>query len=233
MEGEGNGEEKKLSVAVEKIKLIDIFTEDDDFLVASPLCGSLQDSFFSGFENSSPELEILQYKEMDQLHSDFVKISRSSFHRKSIAWDSAFFDSPGVLDSDELSRINKGLQKTKARLLSPFAKQHRSRKTHNVANRGLEEAGLKGGDGLQNMPSLKNVDRSVRNKSSATRRQERLSSPEPPKALGRNIRTASRDRELSLKSYNVKMENSSTKTTGSGNKNEQREAAENLAVLYR
>ncbi|KAL6586544.1 hypothetical protein OROMI_001532 [Orobanche minor] len=217
MEGEGNGEEKKLSVAVEKIKLIDIFTEDDDFLVASPLCGSLQDSFFSGFENSSPELEILQYKEVDQLHSDFVKISRSSFHRKSIAWDSAFFDSPGVLDSDELSCINKGLQKTEARLLSPFSKQHRSRKTHNVANRGLEEAGLKGGDGLQNIPSLKKADRSVRNKSSATRRQERLSSPEPPKALGRNIRTASsRDRELSLKSYNVKMENSSTKTTGSG-----------------
>ncbi|KAL6565333.1 hypothetical protein OROGR_002284 [Orobanche gracilis] len=216
MEGEGNGEEKKLSVSVEKIKLIDIFTENDDFLVASPLCGSPQDSF-SGFGNSSPKLEILQYKDDNQMHSDFVKISRSSFHRKSIAWDSAFFDSPGVLDSDELSCINNGLQKIEARLLSPFAKQHRSRKTPNVANRGLEKAGLlKGGDGLQNMPSMKKVYRSVRNKSSGTRRHERLSSLEPPKTSGRNIRTASRDRELSLKSYNVKMENSSTKITGSG-----------------
>lgn len=51
MEGGDTGEEKKkkisfgFSLADEKIKLIDILSEDDDFLVASPFCDSLEDSF--------------------------------------------------------------------------------------------------------------------------------------------------------------------------------------------
>ncbi|KAL3838360.1 hypothetical protein ACJIZ3_022951 [Penstemon smallii] len=119
MEGSESAVDKKISfnLADERIKLIDILSEDDDdFLVASPFCGSLGDSFsgnyrdqtgfrLSGFRNFQ-EIETIQ--QIEKSPENIVKKGRPSFLRRSLAWDSAFFSSAGVLDPDELSLINKG-----------------------------------------------------------------------------------------------------------------------------
>ncbi|KAH6803984.1 hypothetical protein C2S51_032231 [Perilla frutescens var. frutescens] len=116
MEFEDTGDvmEKKisfgLSVADEKIKLIDILSEDDDFLVASPFC------------DHSLQASISEIERMEQE-------SRPSFLRRSLAWDSAFFNSSGVLDADELSFINNGFRHTEASLLPA---------NHEVRNRRSE-----------------------------------------------------------------------------------------------
>ncbi|KAK4433151.1 hypothetical protein Salat_1077300 [Sesamum alatum] len=97
-----SGEDRKrksfgLSLADEKIKLIDMLSEDDHFLVASPFCtDSLTDGTreeHGGFGHSQT---------MIPCH-EFVQPSRPSFLRRSLAWDAAFFNS-----ADELSFINQG-----------------------------------------------------------------------------------------------------------------------------
>ncbi|GKE63034.1 hypothetical protein Tco_1513401, partial [Tanacetum coccineum] len=47
--------------------------------------------------------------------SESLEPRRPSFLRKSLAWDSAFFTSAGVLDPEELSMINKGFKETESK----------------------------------------------------------------------------------------------------------------------
>ncbi|KAK4385830.1 hypothetical protein Sango_2707000 [Sesamum angolense] len=109
-----SGEERKrrsfgLSFADDKIKLIDILSENDDFLVASsPFCS---DSLTDGTIREDGGFGHSQQVEKIPCH-EFVQSSRPSFLRRSLAWDTAFFNSAGVLDPDELSFINKGYRTT-------------------------------------------------------------------------------------------------------------------------
>ncbi|KAK9913301.1 hypothetical protein M0R45_037123 [Rubus argutus] len=52
--------------------------------------------------------------------------------RKSLAWDSAFFTSPGVLDSEELSIVNKGSKKCETQKLPGVEEVLRGRCLQNV-----------------------------------------------------------------------------------------------------
>ncbi|KAL1552070.1 hypothetical protein AAHA92_12914 [Salvia divinorum] len=103
-----------LSVADEKIKLIDILSEDDYFLVSSPL------------QSSISEIERMEQKEKNLFYGNSEE-SRPSFLRRSLAWDSAFLNNSGVLDQEELLFINNGASETS--LLPP---------NHEVRNRTYE-----------------------------------------------------------------------------------------------
>ncbi|KAG6409382.1 hypothetical protein SASPL_127421 [Salvia splendens] len=92
-----------LSVADEKIKLIDILSEDDYFLVSSPFCDH-------SLQSSISELERMEQKEKNLFYGNSEE-SRPSFLRRSLAWDSAF-DSSGVLDQEDFLFINNGASET-------------------------------------------------------------------------------------------------------------------------
>lgn len=51
----------------------------------------------SGFGDNTGEIETIQQKEKNLLPSRIVQPIRPSFLRRSLAWDSAFFDGPGNL----------------------------------------------------------------------------------------------------------------------------------------
>ncbi|KAL3649782.1 hypothetical protein CASFOL_006185 [Castilleja foliolosa] len=216
-------EEKKLSfgfsVSDEKINLIDILTENDDFLVDSPFCAS--DSFsdsnigfrVSGFRNS-PELEMLQQNDQNQLPSHLMQLRSPSFHRKSLAWDSRFFDSPGVLDPDELSCINTGIKTTEAHLqkriselksrpnddagfsadwfeIEPSRYKPKSTKMFNVASKALKKVNR---SFRNEVKSNQTCTGKSSNKVESTVKRVRgpiSSSPRLPNALERNISTIS------------------------------------------
>ncbi|KAL8544494.1 hypothetical protein ACS0TY_004892 [Phlomoides rotata] len=149
----------RFSLSDEKMKLTDIHPEDDDFLVASTFC-----------EYSFPE------------------IGRQSFMRRSLAWDSAFFNSAGVLDLDELSFMNRGFRKAEMQLL-PGAHDVRSRRSESESTPNAHDLwfefepsvynpiscnALKVFDkspeselrqkGMQNVRALKKIDESSRSK---------------------------------------------------------------------
>ncbi|KAI3459035.1 hypothetical protein Pfo_015698 [Paulownia fortunei] len=219
MEGGGTGEDKRkisfgFSVADDqKIKLIDILSEDDEFLVASPFCDSLEDSF-SG---------VLDPDELSFINKGFRKTDAHLV--------------PGTQDVRK-RRSGRGSTPNGDDFsldwfeIEPSIYKPKSRKVLNVAYRS-PESGLRQ-EVLQNVQALKEVDKSFRNKmksfqtftgksiniqnkeSSARGRQGKVSSPKPQKALGRLMHNSKRsnNRELSGKS-NVKMEYKSA-TTGSG-----------------
>ncbi|CAI9759245.1 unnamed protein product [Fraxinus pennsylvanica] len=92
MESKESGEKTKTSsfsfdLVDDKIKLIDISVEDDEFLISSPMFDSLEDLRLSG----SPSIP---FETMEPC-------------RPSFAWDTAFFNCAGFLDPDELSFVNK------------------------------------------------------------------------------------------------------------------------------
>ncbi|KAL8052206.1 hypothetical protein ABFX02_06G197400 [Erythranthe guttata] len=223
------------SSAHDKIKLIDILSEaDDDFLVPSPFFDhSHQNPFsenardnigfrLSGFGNNSSEIEIIRQNEKNVLPSDFTHPTRPSFLRRSLAWDSAFFDSPGVLDHDELSFINKGFTKDVRKRrsetesnaddnsvewfeIAPSIYKAKSHKALNLENRSRLKQ-----EGLQNVRAVKNVEKSLTNKMKSNQistgksidvrknesisrmRKGTISSPKPPKALGRTTYISTR-----------------------------------------
>ncbi|XP_010253519.1 PREDICTED: flocculation protein FLO11-like [Nelumbo nucifera] len=123
---------EKNSVEMNKVNLIDVSSEDD-CLIASP-SGSLPDLQSSGFLKSSKERDNLELYEAECAQDDknvadlpqegeLAPPLSESFEpertrkfgkcnlRKSLAWDSAFFTSAGVLDPEELSMINDGFKK--------------------------------------------------------------------------------------------------------------------------
>ncbi|XP_051130812.1 uncharacterized protein LOC127251243 [Andrographis paniculata] len=122
--GENGEARRKISIefgmAGDKFNLIDILSEDDEFLSASPFAVDSFKGFRLSGIGSHQELEPNDQKEENLLPVEFTKPSRPSFLRKSLAWDSAFFDNAGVLDPDELSYINKGFKK------APDAREQRS-----------------------------------------------------------------------------------------------------------
>ncbi|GMP68806.1 hypothetical protein CsSME_00028288 [Camellia sinensis var. sinensis] len=125
---------KENNIEMEKLQLIDISSEDD-FLIASYLRDSFQDfrlsvvlekideqecfKLFGTTDSRKPEnaIEILEQKEQKLLFYQSTELGRASNLRKSLAWDSAFFTSAGVLDPEELFIINKGFQEAEAHLL--------------------------------------------------------------------------------------------------------------------
>ncbi|KAL7109860.1 hypothetical protein ACP275_06G201600 [Erythranthe tilingii] len=222
------------SSAHDKIKLIDILSEaDDDFLVPSPFFDSHQNPFsenardnigfrLSGFGNNSSEIELIRQNEQNVLPSDFTHPTRPSFLRRSLAWDSAFFDSPGVLDHDELSFINKGFTKDVRKRrsetesnaddnsvewfeIAPSIYKAKSHKPLHVENRSRLKQ-----EGLQNARVVNNVEKSLTNKMKSNQistgksidvrknesisrmRKGMISSPKPPKALGRTTYISTR-----------------------------------------
>lgn len=127
---ERQDDDRKLSfsydVCGEKLGLIDV-SQEDDFLIDSPLFDSLEDLRLSAFDGSNEDEAIrlfrtLRYeagntteetilqKEQNLSSSGSMEPARPSYLRKSLAWDSAFFNSAGILDPDELAFLNRGLK---------------------------------------------------------------------------------------------------------------------------
>ncbi|XP_057803121.1 uncharacterized protein LOC131018414 [Salvia miltiorrhiza] len=155
-----------LSVADEKIKLIDILSEDDYFLVA---CDHSLQSSVSGIER-------MEQKEQNLC----VQESRTSFLRRSLAWNSAFFNSSGVLDPDELFFMNNGASETS---LLPAA--------HEVRNRRSESESTKNnvsifGDWFELQPSI------TESKSSKALNVVERSSKSRPKQIAQSSRICDR-----------------------------------------
>ncbi|KAG8380424.1 hypothetical protein BUALT_Bualt06G0013900 [Buddleja alternifolia] len=253
--GEFVDQEKKtsfsFSVADDKIKLIDILSEDDDFpLVPSPF-DSLEECFAASadmpynFLEFPPNPILFVYNTCREDGGFRVSVygncqeveppRRPSFLRRSLAWDSAFINSAGVLDHDELSFINKGFRTTDG------TQDVRNRRSESESmpngygsssdwfqieepfgNSTSLESGLKL-DGLHNVQALKSVDKSFRNKKKSEQTPNAksinlgtISSPKPPKAT-KNTSSRSNNENLPGKS-NVKMENRSSTRTSSGEK---------------
>ncbi|KAM7499190.1 hypothetical protein LguiA_023604 [Lonicera macranthoides] len=133
-------EEEKKNQVLKYLELIDISSEDD-FLIASPFYDSLEDLRLSvKLENinelfgtaNSPEsdnaAEVLHQRKQ-LLPSEFTDPKRPSFLRKSLAWDSEFFTSAGVLDPEELCFINKGFSTAAAHLLPEIQEDVRMRRS--------------------------------------------------------------------------------------------------------
>ncbi|XP_042459708.1 uncharacterized protein LOC122043242 isoform X2 [Zingiber officinale] len=114
---------------MEKLSLIDV-TQEDDFLAPSP-CGALIDPISPGnnylesvIKNS--DKDVCQEKFIKQV-DEVLKLSESPEQnqtkpgkynlRKSLAWDSAFFTSEGVLNHEELAIVNSTFKKTESRSL--------------------------------------------------------------------------------------------------------------------
>ncbi|GFY85389.1 hypothetical protein Acr_04g0001270 [Actinidia rufa] len=131
---------------MDQLQLID-FLSEDDFLVASPLCNNLQDFRISVVLENIDEhedfklngnvssrqaentAEIIEQSDRKLLLSKTMESGRASSLRKSLAWDSAFFTSAGVLDPEELFTINKGFEKAEAPLLRAIPKDIRKRRS--------------------------------------------------------------------------------------------------------
>ncbi|XP_058204666.1 uncharacterized protein LOC131318735 isoform X2 [Rhododendron vialii] len=127
---------------MEILQLIDISSEDD-FLIASHLDDNLRDFRLSvslenidenkdlklirntssqGAENAA---DIPKQREQKLLVSESMDPGRASHVRKSLAWDSAFFTSAGVLDPEELCIINRGFEKSEAHLVHKIRQDQR------------------------------------------------------------------------------------------------------------
>ncbi|CAI9090989.1 OLC1v1025898C1 [Oldenlandia corymbosa var. corymbosa] len=112
--------------------LIDISHEDDDLLAESPCFRSSADSHISvtfdtnkdengGYNSLQPHFsQLVKHKAPNLLQDEherqlgFVP-ETLSYGRPSLAWDSAFFTDDGVLDEDELTLMNEGLNAAEMR----------------------------------------------------------------------------------------------------------------------
>ncbi|XP_074592400.1 uncharacterized protein LOC141848242 [Curcuma longa] len=121
---------------MEKLSLIDV-SQEDDFLAPSP-CGALIDPISPGFSQDNSgnnylesvskdsDKDVCQEKFSKQV-DEVLKLSESPEQnqtksgkynlRKSLAWDSAFFTSEGVLNHEELAIVNSTFKKTEVRSL--------------------------------------------------------------------------------------------------------------------
>ncbi|XP_047323381.1 uncharacterized protein LOC124927080 isoform X2 [Impatiens glandulifera] len=108
------------------LELIDISSEDDFLIASDPFRHSLDDDFrFSVGLGNIDEEEIIEFSRAmnnntegrkKDVYSSSINTGRIRNSRKSLAWDSAFFTSPGVLDPYELSIINKGFKEVEDRV---------------------------------------------------------------------------------------------------------------------
>ncbi|XP_024969575.1 uncharacterized protein LOC112508943 [Cynara cardunculus var. scolymus] len=106
----------------DNLQLID-FSEEDDYLIAFPFRDSLEDLRLSvsfddvnGFDHTKlfggANSQVVE--RIDHVQSESMEPRRPSFLRKSLAWDSAFFTSAGVLNPEELFMINKGFKRAES-----------------------------------------------------------------------------------------------------------------------
>ncbi|XP_057520707.1 uncharacterized protein LOC130800980 [Amaranthus tricolor] len=110
-----------MNLDAQRIRLID-FSLEDDFLIDSDLNGTSFDLRLSvAFETqnellSSPKSRF--HPEMTDRQSFFAEKVPNAIKecnaRKSLAWDREFFTSPGFLELEELSRVNRGFKNLKA-----------------------------------------------------------------------------------------------------------------------
>ncbi|KAL2549485.1 uncharacterized protein Fot_11015 [Forsythia ovata] len=127
MEARENGQKMNTSSFTfdhvdDNIELIDISAEDDGFLISSPLFDSLEDLRLSVTIDDRNEDDGYQFSEGENCQSTMEAC------RPSLAWDTAFFNSTGFLDPDELSFINKEFDTISARIL-PLIQDVHARRT--------------------------------------------------------------------------------------------------------
>nr|XP_027089589.1 uncharacterized protein LOC113710668 [Coffea arabica] len=203
-------------------KLIDITEEDDDLLINSDYFDSLEDQYIrlsarydnpnkhEGFKSpeSQPSQEI-ESTPLEKLQQEGQKLSchdfvpaRPSYLRQSLAWDSAFFTSAGILDGDELTFINEGFRTAEMQRPPDTA----SRKTKIGIQNKIKSSALEG----RNV----NTQRSVKNKAEhMSKGEETPSLPlKAPKVLRRMTNA------LMGQSKSAKVENVAAKTS-SGSRN--------------
>ncbi|CAN4101794.1 unnamed protein product [Withania somnifera] len=133
--GEKKGRSFSYDIGDQKLKLIDISSEDD-ILIDSPLFDSLEDLRLSvtldminengegsNLSRTSVKIDkptqVNQQKKLKHLSSAHIQPGRPSFLRKSSAWNNDFFTSAGLLDPHELSSMNKEFDTLEEHLL-PF-----------------------------------------------------------------------------------------------------------------
>ncbi|KAF8397632.1 hypothetical protein HHK36_016552 [Tetracentron sinense] len=116
------GDCEKKNLEMEMFHLIDVSFEDD-CLIASPF-SSFRDLQSPENQNVHRSFDLFEagQTELVPLPSESLEPERARKFgkcnlRKSLAWDSAFFTSAGVLDPEELSILNKGVKKAEPRLL--------------------------------------------------------------------------------------------------------------------
>ncbi|XP_059646929.1 uncharacterized protein LOC132293454 [Cornus florida] len=126
-------ESEKANLEMQGLNLVDALSEKDSLIFASSSSGGFIDNQSLEKHNEHRSFEFLEAVEaedtlgslgqMGQLPqlSESLESERKKFGkcnlRKSLAWDSAFFTSAGVLDPDELSNIIEGVEKSGKKLL--------------------------------------------------------------------------------------------------------------------
>ncbi|XP_061999470.1 uncharacterized protein LOC133716831 [Rosa rugosa] len=137
----------------------------------------------------------------ESLEPERTRKFESCSYRKSLTWDNAFYTSPGVLDPEELSIVNKGFKKSESHQLLAIQEVWRSTESKSTTDSGSSALAslefelfgdkmlsmqkpaslkLKRGRGLQNVHSTKKTDASsrVKMKASASQRQNLNNQPE-------------------------------------------------------
>ncbi|KAK6933307.1 hypothetical protein RJ641_036201 [Dillenia turbinata] len=138
MEGEDRGLEKKKNQEVKEQILIDFTIETNDFLANFSSDETLDNYRFSVFmenRNDPDGLDLFKFENHHYMQNPPRMFQQQREHlpselqrqrqrqtgfcdtRKSLAWDSAFFTSAGVLDPEELSIINRGFKKVERPVL--------------------------------------------------------------------------------------------------------------------
>ncbi|XP_019194460.1 PREDICTED: uncharacterized serine-rich protein C215.13-like [Ipomoea nil] len=240
MQFETKKKKKKTSfsynVVGEKLKLIDISSEDD-FLIDSPLFDSLEDLRLSvtwdnskenegskvsgnGTSSRSSVAEELLQRQQNKLSS--MESGRPSYLRKSLAWDKAFFTNAGVLDADELSLISNG-----ACQLPETQQDVRERRPEGSSNDdhlsvntilSSKEDGISSGNMIKSAAASKkdpiNIPRLERTKTKING-ELNLQSLKPPKVLTTKMKNGSSGHRKtgSVGGFQAKMQESKTART--------------------
>ncbi|KAF7149287.1 hypothetical protein RHSIM_Rhsim03G0122700 [Rhododendron simsii] len=82
-----------------------------------------------GAENAA---DVPKQREQKLLVSESMDPGSASHVRKSLAWDSAFFTSAGVLDPEELCIINRGFEKSEAHLVRKIRQDQHKRRSVDI-----------------------------------------------------------------------------------------------------
>ncbi|KAJ7977009.1 chitinase-like protein PB1E7.04c isoform X2 [Quillaja saponaria] len=137
-----DGYEREIDVRVRRLSLIDVSSEDDS-LIVSPSGNVIDHQFSENQEHiellddlnankSEDTAGNLEEREQVQQLTETFEIDRTKINskynlRKSLAWDSAFFTSAGVLEPEELSSMIECVEKGKKHVLPRIQEDvHRS-----------------------------------------------------------------------------------------------------------
>lgn len=203
-------------VGGEKLRLIDV-SKEDDFLIDSPLFDSLEDLRLSvSFDNTNEyeanrllRSQSSQQGKNEQNLSPFgsMEPARPSYLRKSLAWDSAFFNSAGVLDPDELTFINKGLQ-----AVEDIRK--RKAETKSTMN-GLKKSGIGHQNKTKTTPASQRhrIQRSEKIKTVESRREDASLKPSKASETTENL-PGGQSTSGSLHAYNLEIEKKTASISG-------------------